>query len=291
MNRRVSIQLIALLTNILLALLKFIVGTMAGSRALVADAFNSAGDVIATFVAWLAFRVGRIPPDANHPYGHANAEALAGLLIGAMLVATGAFITIDSLKGLLSERMPAPPEQLALWAAGITAVTKEVLYRVSMAEGRRTNSPTLLSSARDHRADVLSASVALVGIWISRLGPTWFDAAAGAVIGLYIFWLGFRPVRGNIAILMQEAQPELLRAARSAAEAETGVRHVVQVRALPTGGHYQMDMIIQVDGALAVERAHEIAHRVEDAVLAAVPFVREVHVHVEPDEGARVGAE
>lgn len=278
-----SVQLIALLVNIALALLKFTVGTIAGSRALVADAFNSAGDIVATFVAWLAFRVGRIPPDANHPYGHENAEALAGLLIGAMLVATGAFIAIDSMLGLLAEREPPAPGELALWAAALTAVVKEALYHVSMREARRTNSPTLLSSARDHRADVLSAGVALVGIWISRHGPTWFDAAAGCAIGVYIFLLGFKPVRGNVAILMQEAQPELLATAQQVAAAQAGVARVLQVRALPTGGRYQMDMTIEVDGALAVTAAHEIAHRVEAAVQAAVPFVREVHVHVEPE--------
>jgi cation diffusion facilitator family transporter len=277
-----SVQLIAVIVNIALAVLKFTVGTIAGSRALIADAFNSAGDILATSVAWFAFRVGRRPPDANHPYGHENAEALAGLVIGAMLVATGAFIAIDSAIALLSRRAPEPPEVLALWAAGITAITKELLYRVSMREARRTNSPTLLSSARDHRADVLSATVALLGIALSRLGPTWFDAGAGTAIGIYIFVLGIAPVRSNVGILMHEMPPDLAPAAARAASGIPGVHHVVQVRALPTGGSYRMDMIIEVDGALSVAAAHDLAHAVEGAVLASVPFVREVHVHVEP---------
>ncbi|MHC5065773.1 MAG: cation diffusion facilitator family transporter [Planctomycetota bacterium] len=116
-----SIQLAALLTNIGLAVLKFTVGTIASSRALIADAFNSAGDVFATFVAWVAFRYGKMPPDDNHPYGHGNAEALAGLLIGGMLCATGGFICIDAFF-FFREQDRGAPEVIAIYAAAVTAV-------------------------------------------------------------------------------------------------------------------------------------------------------------------------
>ena len=110
-----SVQLAALLVNIGLAALKFTVGSMANSRALIADAFNSAGDVVATLVAWLAFRYAMKPPDDDHHYGHANAEALAGLLIGGMLCATGAFILINGVLALIEDRVrdssAAPPPQ------------------------------------------------------------------------------------------------------------------------------------------------------------------------------------
>jgi cation diffusion facilitator family transporter len=279
----VSVQLAALLANIGLALMKFIVGSLARSRALIADAFNSAGDVVATFVAWIAFRYGMKPPDEDHHYGHANAEALAGLLIGGMLCATGAFICINGILSLVEERVREAPDSAALYAAGLTAFVKEVLYRVSMRVGRKTNSPTLLASARDHRADVVSSLVALGGIWIARSGYPEVDSIAACLIGLYIFWLGFDPVQGNTAILMHGAPPELARDAGRIAAAVDGVVAVRTVRVLPTGGQYRMDMTLEVRGELTVTAAHEIAHRAEDAILEKVPLVTEVHVHVEPE--------
>lgn len=278
----VSVQLIALLTNIGLALLKFIVGTLSGSRALIADAFNSAGDVIATFVAWLAFRYGLKPPDEDHHYGHQNAEALAGLLLGGMLCATGLFICIDGLLGVVDNETLAAPAQIAIWAAALTAVVKLVLYRVSMRSWRITKSPTLLASARDHRADVVSGLVALVGIWIARQGYPEFDAIAGIVIGVYIFYLSFEPLRDNTAILMHAAPPHLAANAHTIAAGIEGIRHIGQVRVQPLGGRFRMDMSVAVDGSSSVDDAHTLAHEVEDAILRDMADITEVHVHVEP---------
>lgn len=279
----VSVQLIALLTNIGLALLKFSVGTVASSRALIADAFNSAGDVVATFVAWLAFRYGLKPPDEDHHYGHQNAETLAGLLLGAMLCATGVFICIDGVLGILDDRTLKVPGQLAIWAALATAVVKQVLYVVSMRVGRRTNSPTLLASARDHRADVVSSLVALVGIWIARNGYPAVDAVAGVLIGVYILYLGIEPVKNNTAILMHASPPELAQKATDLARQVDGIRGINRVRVQPIGGVYRMDMSVAVDGSLSVKIAHDIAHNVEDEVRAKMPEVTEVHVHIEPE--------
>lgn len=278
----VSIQLIALLTNIALALLKFTVGSIAGSRALIADAFNSAGDVLATFAAWLAFRYGRRPPDEDHHYGHQNAEVLAGLLLGGMLCATGAFICIDGILGLREELPPEGPGKIAMYAALATAVVKEALYRISIREGRRVNSPTLLASARDHRADVVSSLVALLGIYIARMGYPQFDAIAGIVIGLYILYLSFEPLRSNTAILMQEAPPDLAAQAEKLAVEVEGISKVNQVRVQPIGGNYRMDMSVAVDGKLTVNQAHDLAHAVEAMILQHTPNVTEVYVHVEP---------
>lgn len=280
---KVSIQLIALLANIALALLKFTVGSIANSRALIADAFNSAGDVLATFVAWLAFRYGLKPPDEDHHYGHQNAEAMAGLLLGGMLCATGAFIAIDGVLGLQDKLAPEGPGQIAMYAAAATAIVKEALFQVSIREGRRSNSPTLLASARDHRADVVSSLVALAGIFIARMGYPQFDAIAGILIGIYILYLSYEPVRDNTAILMQAAPPDIAPKAAQIAREIEGISDVNQVRVQPIGGSYRMDMSVQVNGKITVDEAHDLAHAAEAQILAQLSNVTEVYVHVEPE--------
>jgi len=276
----VSVQLLAVLVNAALAVMKFSVGTIAGSRALVDDAFNSTGDVVTTCIAYFAFRYGLKPPDADHHYGHGNAEALAGLLIGATICATGIFICADGVLGAFSQH--EAPQALALWGAGVTAVVKEFLCRISLRVGKRTNSPTLLASARDHRADVFAALIVFVGVALARLGWPMFDPIAGVAIGLYIFFLGHAPLHSNLAILMHQSPPELDRLAAHEAAKVPGVNRVGLVRVQPLGGSLRMDMVLLVDGGLTVAEAHEIAHEAEKTVMRAVQHVKEVHVHVEP---------
>lgn len=277
-----SVQLIALLINIGLAVMKFTVGMVAGSRALIADAFNSAGDVLATFVAWIAFRIGQAPPDDDHHYGHENAESLAGLVVGVMLCATGLFICLEGVRAWFEPGHGTVPETMALWAALLTAVIKEGLYRVSLRVGQATHSPTLLASARDHRADVVTSIVAAIGIGLARAGYPGFDDAAGGVIGVYIFWLGFLPTRTNLRVLMAGAPPEIGALATWHAARAEGVRAVERVQVLPMGGRYQVDIVIHVDAHLTVDAAHAIAHGAEDAIRAAMTNITAVRVHVEP---------
>jgi cation diffusion facilitator family transporter len=275
----VSVQAAALLINVVLAILKAWIGVVAGSRALIADALNSSGDVVATTVAWLAFRFGRKPPDDNHPYGHHNAEALAGLLIGSMICATGAAIAFDS---LVAHHTEEPPGTAALWVAVATAAVKLWLYRVSISTGRRLRSPTLLASARDHIADVIAGLGAFVGILLARLGFPAADAVAAVGIGIWVFVQGIEPIRANVRILMHEAPAELTLEATAIARAVEGVERVTEVRIQPIGGHYRMDVTIEVVGSLSVHEGHGIAHDVERAIRATEDSVREVLVHVEP---------
>jgi len=281
--RGVSLQLIALLANIGLAVLKFTVGVLSGSRALLADAFNSAGDVFATFVAWIAFRIGRAPPDDDHHYGHENAEALGGLVLGAMLCATGGFICLEGVRAWFERGHPQPPEAMALWAAAVTAVTKEVLCRASLAVGRRTGSLTLLASARDHRADVVTSIVAFVGVLLARAGYPSVDDMAGGLIGVYILFLGIAPVRANLRVLMAGVPPDVAATAALHAARAEGVSAVGRVQVLPMGGRYQVDLVIEVEGRLTVAQGHDIAHRAETEIREAMPAVTAVRVHVEPD--------
>ncbi|MEZ5965009.1 MAG: cation diffusion facilitator family transporter [Planctomycetota bacterium] len=277
-----SLQLVALLTNVGLAVLKFTVAVLSGSRALLADAFNSAGDVFATFVAWVAFRIGRVPADDDHHYGHENAEALGGLVLGVMLCATGGFICLEGVRAWFEETHEVAPQAMALWAAAVTGVVKEALYRASIRVGQRTNSPTLLASARDHRADVVTSAVAFVGILLARAGHPRVDDLAGGLIGIYILALGAKPVRDNLRVLMAGAPPDVAAMAAWHAARADGVRAVGRVQVLPMGGRYQVDLVLEVDGHLTVAEGHEIAHRAEEAIRRAMPGVTAVRVHVEP---------
>lgn len=275
---------IGLGTNALLAVGKLTVGLTAGSDALIADGFNSAGDVLATAIGAIGYRLGRVPPDHNHPYGHGNAETVAGLVIGAMLLGTGAFIALNGVLALLRGKTEAPGVA-AVWAAGVTALVKEVLYRYTHRVGARLNSPALLASARDHRSDVLSAVAVAGGVLAARLGLPWLDPLAAVIIGLAIVGLAVQPLRHNFGVLMDESNPELGEQVRALASAQAGVLGVEQVRVHTLGSYHIVDFEICADAGLSLREAHELAHQVGDAVRAGLDHVQEVRVHVNPAHG------
>lgn len=272
---------VAIVTNLGLAVAKLVVGTIGGSAALVADGFNSAGDVFASGIGLLGYRLGQDPPDANHPYGHGNVESVAGLVIGIMLLATGVFISIDGVRVLLSGPREAPA-LMTLWVALGTAVVKEVLYRYTTIVGTRLNSPSLLASARDHRADVLIAITVAAGVAGARLAVPWLDPLAAVVVGGWIARIAVQPIRVNFGVLMDESPPGVTSAVRSAAASDPAVRRVDVARVHPLGSYYIVDLEIALDSELNLLEGHDIAHRVADRVRTGVPHVREVRVHVNP---------
>lgn len=267
--------------NLILAILKLSVGVLSGSAALLADGFNSAGDIIATVVAFAGYRYARKPPDDDHHFGHRNAENVAGLVVGGMLLATGIFIAIQGGLALIARRSEAP-DRMALWAACFTIVVKELLYRYTLRVGREISSHSLLASARDHRADVIVAFTVFAGIFAARLSVPWLDPATAMLVGLYITYFACEPIKVNIAILMDQAPEGLREEIAELVLRESSVLAVDQVRVHPLGAEFIVDMEISVSGALSLSDSHEIAHEVADKVCASFAHVEEVKVHVNP---------
>jgi len=274
---------IGLGANIGLAILKFTVGTLAMSEALVADGFNSAGDVIATVVALIGYRYAQKPPDEDHHYGHGNADSVAALLIGGILLATGIFIAMQGMRALIAGTTETPGT-LALWAAGATALIKEALYRYTAAVGTRVKSPAILASARDHRADVWIAGTVMGGVAAARLGAPWLDPLVACAIGGFIAWMAWQPIRDSLGVLMDEAPPGLRDRINSIARSVDGVREADHIRIHPVGAHCRVDLEILVDGSLTVREGHALAHEVQTAVQGEISDVLDVAVHVNPDE-------
>lgn len=274
-------NVVGLVANVLLAVTKLTVGTLGGSAALVADGFNSAGDVLATGIGMVGYRLGRLPADDDHPFGHGNAETVAGLVIGAILFATGVYVAIDGVRALVTEA-PRAPELLSVAVALATAITKAALAAYTGRIGRRLNSPALLASAADHRADVLIAITVAAGIAAARTGLFWLDPLAAVVVGAWITRLAVPPIRDNFQVLMDASAPEVVVAVREVLARRPDVRRIDLVRVHSLGSYHVLDIEIAVDPELSLRAAHAIAHAVDDQLRAEISHVREARIHVNP---------
>lgn len=272
---------VGLSANLGLACLKFTIGTLAGSQALIADGYNSAGDLVATGIAAAGYRYAQRPADADHPFGHGNADNLAGLVVGAILFSTGVFVTLEGARELVTGTYEVPGSS-ALVAIGVTAAVKEALFRYTTRVGREVGSQALLASARDHRADVWIAGAVFAGVLGARAGLPWLDPAAAAAIGGYIAFMAWKPIRENLGVLMDESPPELTERIRLVALEDPEAFEVRRVRCHPLSGHYLVDLVIALDGSVTLDHAAEVARRVEQTIATRFEEVDEVTAQVVP---------
>ncbi len=275
---------LGLLTNGLLATIKLTAGIVGHSYALIADAIESAMDVFSSLIVWRGMVVASRPADTGHPYGHGRAETLAAAAVALMLLGAAAVILYQSIREIIEpHQAPAPFTLLVL--LGVVLV-KEGLFRVVDRIGTQIESAAVTTDAWHHRSDAITSAAAALGISVSLIGgPRYATADEWAAIfaSAIIAFNGWRLLKAPLKELM-EAEPsgDVILRARATAARVTGVKKVEKCRGHKMGYGYFLEMHIEVDGAMSVRQAHEVAHRVKDAVQSALPRVNNVTVHIEP---------
>ncbi len=276
--------LIGLVVNIALGVTKLVGGVVGSSFALVSDAVNSLGDAVTTVVVLIALRVAQRPPDAEHPYGHTRAEAIAASNVAVLIILSAIAIGWESVC-----RMTAPhplPPIWTLWMAGANVVIKETLYRYKYRVGQRTGSSALIANAWDHRSDAFCSLAVLVGLGIVRWGGSgWIgaDEVAALFVAAAIVWSGVKLFAKSASELMDVQGPDdVVAEIRRVAEGVTDVQAVEKLWVRKSGLEYFVDIHLEVDQSLTVAEGHRIGHCVKDCLRQRFPAIRDVLVHLEP---------
>jgi cation diffusion facilitator family transporter len=270
--------------NIVLSVLKIVVGIVAQAQVLLADGLHNLADVGASLAVAIGVHVGHAPPDFEHPYGHQKAESVAAKIVGILLLLAGAEILFNAAKTLYMGH-EAVPGMIAAYVAGISLVLKEGMYWLSRRAAEVGHSKALHASAVDHRVDVFGSVAALAGVLLARTVGSYFDPLLAILVSLLVIYSGWQLVNQAVADLMDRFDDRaLLDAFRSDAAAQTEVRRVSGVRGRYMGAQVLVDMEIAVRGDLSVRAGHAVAHEVKQAIMAHHPEVSAVHVHVNPED-------
>jgi cation diffusion facilitator family transporter len=271
--------------NVALAAIKIATGVLGNSYVLIADGIESAADVFTSFVVWSGLRVSTLPADANHPYGHGKAEAIASAIVSLSLLGAAIIIALQSVREILSPQ--GPPQKFTLIVLVAVIIIKEALFRRVLRTGTSLDSSALRADAWHHRSDALTSAAAFIGIVIALAGGKGFEAAddwAALVACGIIAWNGVRLLRGTLDEMMDAAvSPEIVREVRELAASVEGVREIEKCRIRKLGLHLGLDIHVVVDGDLSVRRGHAIAHEVEAKLRSSQHRINDVTVHIEPD--------
>lgn len=276
--------LLGLAVNLALGVVKLVGGIVGNSFALISDAVNSLGDSLASVVVLGALWYAQRPADKEHPYGHTRAEAVAASNVALLIIISALFVGWQAITRLTGQH-DLPPVW-TLWIAGANVLIKEGLYRYKLRVGQQAKSSAIIANAWDHRSDALCSLAVLVGLGIVRwAGPDyiWADEAAALVVVLAILWSGAKLFRSSTSELLDpQADSELVQRIRKQAADVPGVRAVEKLWVRKTGLEYLVDIHIQVDANLSVEKGHGIGHIVKDKLVQEFARLRDVMVHLEP---------
>jgi cation diffusion facilitator family transporter len=276
--------IVGILVNVGLVLAKGLAGWFGNSYALLADAMESATDILTSLFVWIGLRTAAKAPDQDHPYGHGKAEPLAAIVVSMALVGAAILIAVQSIQHIQEPHdIPAPFTLIVL--AGVVVV-KEILFRRVSKVGNEVDSNAVKADAWHHRSDAITSLTAFVGISIALIGGPGYESAddwAALLASVFIVYNAYAIFRPSFGEIMDEVpagdwEQELETLALSVPQ----VQGIDKYRVRKTGFEFFVDLHVLVPGQLTVVEGHAIAHAVKDAILEAKPAVYDVLVHIEP---------
>jgi cation diffusion facilitator family transporter len=276
--------IVGALVNIILILLKFFAGIFGNSQALIADAVHSVSDLFTDIVVLLGVGIGSKPPDEEHPFGHARIETLASAIVGIALIATAFYLGIKASLNIYHHTEYHPTIR-ALVVAGGSVALKEAIFHFTVHTGRRIKSQLIVANAWHHRSDALSSVAVLIGIAGTQIKPSWhiLDSSAALLVSFFIVKVGLDILLNALREFTDTApQPEVTRKIRQCALTVDGVVDTHDLRIRTSGGFFQMEIHIEVDGQLTVAEGHRIAKAVESCLFEDIEKLDRVIVHVDP---------
>ena len=277
---------IGLLVNLLLSLLKFTVGLLGSSQAVVADAVHSLSDLGTDLAVLLGVKFWSAPPDESHPYGHGRIETLLTAAIGTVLAVVAFGIGYKALV-TMQEMHLKQPSAIAIVGSIVSVVLKEALYRWTVRVGKQTKSSAVIANAWHHRSDAFSSVPALAAVSLAVVSPrlAFIDhvgALAVSIIILKVSWSIMSPSLSQLADrATSRADRETIRRIALGIE---GVQAVHAIRTRNLGSGLYVDLHVLVDGDMTVRKGHEISSAVRSALEAGGPDVLDVVVHLEPHD-------
>ena len=201
-------SLVGMACNILLCIGKLLAGTLFGSIAIMADALNNLSDASSNVVSLIGFRLAAKAPDAEHPYGHARYEYLAGLVVSVTILAIGLSLLKESALKVLHPT-PVAFSWLSIGVLAASILVKLWLSGFNRAVGKKINSETLMATAADSRNDVLTTGAVLLStILCSLTGYGIMDGIMGVGVAAFILWSGWGLVMDTLSPLLGESPSE-----------------------------------------------------------------------------------
>ena len=275
--------------NLFLVIFKFIAGFIGRSNAMIADATHSFSDFGSDLIVLVFIKLSSKPKDEDHQYGHGKYETFATLTIALLLFFAALYLCVESLKSIVAyfkgEELQQPG-LIALSAAIVSIVVKEILFRITLHTGKHYNSPSVIANAWHHRSDAFSSVGTAIGIaGAALLGPQWaiLDPLAAIVVSIFIFKSAFSLALPSVNELLDHALPEATEQEILALIRDVkGLSLPHNLRTRRIGNAIAIELHVRVDGNMRVVEAHALVTEAEKLLREHFGQNTYISIHIEP---------
>lgn len=276
-----KVGIIGMIANLFLLCIKAIIGFITGSYAMIADAFNSATDIISSFMTYIGSKISHVPSDNDHNYGHGKAEYIFSLLIGVLMIVLCVNILYKSFMSIINKEIFVFSWWLVVVCI-ITIITKFVLYVYVHSKGKQIDSILVLANAQDHINDVFLTCGTLIGVLGALLNIYWLDGTVGCIIAIWIFYSGTRIALQSCEILMDKSIDEnMKKAILDKIDKYPEIDKLDKISSKPIGNSYIVILEVSVNGDMTVNQSHDIITNLKYDILS-INHIHDAIIHVNP---------
>lgn len=267
--------------NIFLLIIKAIVGFVFNSQSMIADSFNSAGDIFASLMTFIGNKIASVPSDDDHNFGHGKAEYIFSMFIGISMIFVAAKLFFDSISTLI-----LGSELRFSWflviVCFITIFVKLFLFLYTKNASKKYNNILLESNMKDHRNDCIVTSFTLISILLTLLGVYWFDGVVGIGISIWVGYTGISIFLESYNVLMDVSVDEKTKdLILDIIHGHKEIKKIDNISSSPVGSQYIIFITVCLDGNLSTFESHNLANSIEESV-TKLSNVYKTIVHVEP---------
>ena len=285
MNRFKSTKLasiLGILGNIFLMIIKGIVAILTGSQAMIADAFNSAGDIFSSLMTYIGNKISSKPRDDDHNLGHGKAEYIYSMLISISMILMAFIILKDSFVSLIKGKT----YDFSIWLIVVcitTIIVKFLLYIYTNKVYKKYNNLLVKANSKDHFNDMIVTSVNLISCLLSLKGIYFLDGVVGIIISLWIMYTSIKLFIESYNVLMDKSiSIETKNEVYEIIDRHKEIKKVIHFNSTPVGYKYQISFTIYVDGNLSTFESHDIANKLEKEIVKEIDEIYLVIIHVNP---------
>ena len=275
-------SMLGIIGNLFLLIIKGIVASLSGSQAMVADAFNSAGDIFSSLMTYVGNRISCKKADDDHNLGHGKAEYIYSMLISISMLLMATFVLKDSIKSLFY----GSKYTFSIWlivVCIVTIIVKFSLFLYTNTLYKKHNNLLILANSKDHLNDTIITSLNLISCVLSSYNIFFLDGIVGSIISLWIMYTAIKLFIESYNVLMDKSiSIETKNKVLDIIKEEKQVKKVIHFNSTPVGYKYQISFTIYVDGNMSTFDSHEIANNLEEKIIDEVEEIYLVVIHVNP---------
>ena len=285
MNKHKKIKIASLLGiigNIFLLILKGTIGFITQSQAMIADAFNSAGDIFTSLMTFIGNKIASIPSDNDHNLGHGKAEYIYSMMISIVMILTSLIILKDSIRTLINKST----YEYSIWLiiiCLITIITKISLYVYTTTLAKKYHNILIKANSRDHLIDSIITTLNLISCLLAKYNYYYLDGIVGIGIALWIIYSSIGIYKESYDVLMDKCiSNDTKQKVLDIINKYDEVKRVNHFNSTPVGYQYQISFTIFVDGNMSTYKSHAIADKLEKEITNSFDDIYLTVIHVNP---------